>query len=112
MAPELATTIDSSTSDNSGTTAAAAAALADDFFNRFNVSKLVENDPKRPHPKFSTYCRKFCSNSDDGVKRLQEKRRQELLENLKRYVFVLLSDVECNFTLSCSLENGKRFLIT
>ncbi|KAH9393673.1 hypothetical protein TYRP_021591 [Tyrophagus putrescentiae] len=84
MAPELATTIDSSTSDNSGTTAAAAAALADDFFNRFNVSKLVENDPKRPHPKFSTYCRKFCSNSEDGMKRLQEKRRQELLENLKR----------------------------
>lgn len=81
MTTELVT-IDGSKSNSSD----AATALADDFFNRFNVSKLVENDPKRPHPKFSTYCRKFCPSSaaEDGVKRLQEKRRQELLDNLKR----------------------------
>lgn len=63
--------------------------LADDFFNFFNISKPIENDTQKPHPKFATYCRKFCPSSvDNGVKRLQEKRRQEMLENLKRFVLL------------------------
>lgn len=62
-------------------------ALADDFINFFNISKPIENDTQKPHPKFATYCRKFSS-VDNGVKRLQEKRRQEMLENLKRFVLL------------------------
>ena len=54
--------------------------LADDFYNLFNISKPIENDTRRPHPK-------FLKSNENTIKRLQDRRRNELLENIKRFFY-------------------------
>lgn len=50
-----------------------------EFVNNFSIDVSVPNATSRQHPKFS-----LCGNNFDLVKKIQNQRRLEFLDNLKR----------------------------
>lgn len=79
----------------------------DDFFSSFSISPPKPNDTCRPHPKFISNSHKRCSAPamQDEVKRLQNKRRADLLDNLKRFVYSIQCSSADLFHFS---ENAKN----